>query len=310
MESDLISNRALAASITRTASKQTYYIIRFLVDTGLAEDAYRAYAYFRWVDDWLDQEPHPRTERLAFVKRQQALIDGCAHRDLLADLTPEECLLSDLMQRDTAKDSGLQIYIRSMMAVMAFDADRRGRLISQRELNDYTHWLAVAVTEALHYFIGHNCASPHGEIRYMAVSGAHITHMLRDALEDAQVGYYNIPGELIVSNGIAPWDVESNAYRDWVQERVGKARACFRMGRDYLAQVENLRCRIAGYAYIHRFEAVLDAIERTGYVLQARYPECKGGRREVEMIGWALWMALKKRRHAHRAGARKGQVEI
>ena len=310
MGSDLISDRALAACITRTASKQTYYTIRFLVDTGLAEDAYRAYAYFRWVDDWLDQAPHPRAERLAFVKRQQALMDGNAHRDPPADLTPEECLLADLIQRDTAKDSGLQIYIRSMMAVMAFDADRRGRLISQRELNDYTHWLAVAVTEALHYFIGHNCASPHGEIRYMAVSGAHITHMLRDALEDAQVGYYNIPGEVIVANRIAPWDVESNAYRDWVQERVSKARSCFRMGRDYLAQVENLRCRIAGYAYIHRFEAVLDAIERAGYVLQARYPERKGGRGEVEMIGWALWMALNKRRPANRAATRKGQVKI
>jgi len=310
MESDRISDRALAARITRTASKQTYYTIRFLVDTGLAEDAYRAYAYFRWVDDWLDQEPRPRTERLAFVQRQQALIDGCPHRAPLADLTPEECLLADLIQRDTAKDSGLRVYIRSMMAVMAFDADRRGRLISQRELNDYTHWLAVAVTEALHYFIGHNCASPHSETRYMAVSGAHITHMLRDALEDAQAGYYNIPSEVIAANGIAPWDVESSAYRDWVLERVGKARACFRMGRDYLAQVENLRCRIAGYAYIHRFEAVLDAIERTGYVLQARYPERTGGRREVEMIGWALWMALKHRRPAHHAGARNGQVEI
>ena len=307
MESDLLSGPALAATITRTASKQTYYIIRFLADTCLVEDAYRAYAYFRWVDDWLDQQPRPRTERLAFVKRQQALIDGCAHRDLLADLTPEECLLADLIQRDTAKDSGVRVYMRSMMAVMAFDADRRGRLISQRELNDYTHWLAVAVTEALHYFIGHNCASPHGEIRYMAVSGAHITHMLRDALEDARVGYYNIPSEVIAANGIAPWNVESKAYRDWVQERVGKARACFRMGRDYLAQVENLRCRIAGYAYIHRFEVVLDSIERTGYVLQSQYPQRNDGPRGVGMIGWALWMALKHRRPAHSVSTHKGQ---
>src|SRR5262245_50016437 len=310
MESHLISDRALAATITRTASKQTYYTIRCLVDTGLVQDAYRAYAYFRWVDDWLDQEPRPRTERLAFVKRQQALIDGCAHRDLLADLTPEECLLADLIQRDTQKNSGLQAYIRNMMAVMAFDADRRGLLISQRELNDYTHWLAVAVTEALHYFIGHNCASPHGEIRYMAVSGAHITHMLRDALEDAQVGYYNIPSEVIAANGITPWDVESNAYRDWVKERVCKARACFRIGRDYLAQVENLRCRIAGYAYIHRFEAVLDSIARAGCVLQARYPQRTGGRHGLEMIGWALWMALNNRRPAHVVSTHKGHVKI
>jgi phytoene/squalene synthetase len=197
-----------------------------------------------------------------------------------------------------------------MMAVMTFDAERRGQLISQRELNGYTHWLAVAVTEALHYFIGHDCASPHGEIRYMAVTGAHITHMLRDALEDAKAGYYNIPCEVIAANGIAPWDVESNAYRDWVKERVCKARECFRIGRDYLADVENLRCRIAGYAYIHRFEAVLDAIERAGCLLQARYPEHKGSGRGVEMIGWALWMALKHRRPAHLASTHKDQVKI
>jgi squalene/phytoene synthase len=310
MEFQPISDRALAATITRTASKQTYYTIRFLADTNLVEDAYRAYAYFRWVDDWLDQEPRPRTERLAFVKRQQALIDGCAHRDPPADLTPVECLLADLIQRDTETNSGLQAYIRNMMAVMAFDADRRGQFISERELIDYTHWLAVAVTEALHYFIGHNCASPHGEMRYMAVTGAHITHMLRDALEDANLGYYNIPSEVIAANDITPWDVASNAYRDWVKERVCKARACFRIGRDYLAQVENLRCRIAGYAYIHRFEAVLDRIERTGYLLQDRYPERKGSGRGVEMIGWALWMARTYRRPAHGAATHKGQMKI
>src|SRR5438045_1954052 len=104
MESHRISNHALAATLTRTASKQTYYTIRFLVDSGRVEDAYRAYAYFRWVDDWLDQEPHPRTERLAFVKRQQALIDGCAHGDPPADLISEERLLADLIQRDTEQN--------------------------------------------------------------------------------------------------------------------------------------------------------------------------------------------------------------
>jgi phytoene/squalene synthetase len=298
MESHLISDPTLAAAITRAASKQTYYTIRLLVDNGLVEDAYRAYAYFRWVDDWLDQGTRPRTERLAFVKRQQVLMDGCARGHPLADLTPEECLLADLIQRDTEKNSGLQAYIRNMMAVMAFDADRRGRLISQRELNKYTHWLAVAVTEALHYFIGHNCTSPRGEMRYLAVTGAHITHMLRDALEDAKAGYYNIPREVIATNGIAPWDVESKAYRDWVKERVCQARACFRIGRDYLAQVENLRCRIAGYAYIHRFEVVLDCIEREGCWLRAQYPERKSCGRGVEMIGWALWMALQYRQPA------------
>jgi phytoene/squalene synthetase len=310
MESDRISDRALAATITRAASKHTYYTIRFLVDTGMVDDAYRAYAYFRWVDDWLDQAPRPRPERMAFVQRQQALIAGCAHTDPPDDLTPEERLVVDLIQQDTEKNSGLQTYIRNLMAVMAFDADRRGRLISQRELNEYTHWLAVAVTEALHYFIGHDCAAPPGEIRYMAVTGAHITHMLRDTLEDAKAGYYNIPREVIAANGIAPWDVASDAYRGWVHERVCAARTCFRIGRDYLAHVENLRCRVAGYAYIHCFEAVLDAIERADYMLQARYPARTGRGQGVGMIAWALGMALTNRRRTHVVSTRNDQVHL
>ena len=307
MQSDLTSERGLAATITRTASKHTYYTIRFLVDTGLVEDAYRAYAYFRWVDDWLDQKPRPRVERMAFVKRQQDLIDGCAHTSPLADLAPEERLVVGLIQRDT-DNSGLQAYIRNLMAVMAFDAARRGRLIAQRELNEYTHWLAVAVTEALHYFIGHNGASPQGEIRYMAVTGAHITHMLRDTLEDAKAGYFNIPSEIIDAKRIDPCDVASDAYRDWVSERVCAARACFRIGRDYLAHVENLRCRIAGYAYIHCFEAVLDDIERADYKLQACYPARTG--RGAGLAGWALWMALTNRGRSRAASTLNDQVHL
>jgi phytoene/squalene synthetase len=303
MGSQVISDSALAASITRRASKQTYYIVRFLVDKDLVDDAYRAYAYFRWVDDFLDQEHLPRTEGLAFLSRQQALMDKGYRGEILAGLTPEECLLADLVRRDTEMNSGLQAYIRNMMAVMAFDAARRGRLVSQRELNEYTHKLAVAVTEALHYFIGRKCTSPHDQTRYQAATGAHLAHMLRDAVDDAGAGYYNIPRELIAAHGIGPGDLDSMGYRNWVKRRTREARACFRTGRDYLAKIESLRCRVAGYAYIRRFELVLDSIERENCLLRAEYPERKGLRREAEMVGWALWMALNRRQPAGSAGA-------
>jgi hypothetical protein len=292
MTSYHISDPHLAAAITRAASKQTYYTIRALVDRGRTDAAYRAYAYFRWVDDWLDQGTRPGEEQRAFVERQQALVERCYRGESLGDLAPEERLLADLIHGDRDQNSGLQAYICNMMAVMAFDAHRRGRLISQRELDAYTHWLAVAVTEALHYFIGHHGASPRDQTRYLAVTGAHVTHMLRDALEDADVGYFNIPREIVAASRIAPWDVESQAYRAWVKTRVAQARACFKAGRDYLARVTNLRCRIAGFAYTLRFEGVLDAIEREGYLLRPHYPERKGRGRGLRMVGSALWMAL------------------
>jgi phytoene/squalene synthetase len=298
MEHQASSQTALAATITRAASKQTFYIVRFLVDKDRVDDADRAYAYFRWVDDHIDQPALPRTEALAFVKRQQGLMD-CAYRgQAIAVIAPAELLLADLIASDTEKNSGLEAYIRNMMAVMAFDADRRGRLISQRELKNYTRWLSIAVTEALHYFIGHDFSSPHDETRYLAATGAHIAHMLRDAVEDAEAGYYNIPREVLASRGIAPRAVESKAYRNWVKERIHQARICFRAGRDYLAMIENLRCRVAGYAYMRRFEIVLDCIEREGCLLRNGYPERKGLRRGLEMIGWALWMALNYRQPA------------
>jgi phytoene/squalene synthetase len=303
VDSHSATGPALAAAITRAASKQTYYTIRCLVDWPLVDDAYRAYAYFRWVDDRLDQGTRPLAARLAFIERQQALAAALYRGESPAGLIPEERLLADLLRRPDARDGGLRAYVDNMMAVMAFDAGRRGRLISQQELDDYTHWLAVAVTEALHYFIGHDAAAPHGEIRYVAVTGAHITHMLRDALEDAEAGYFNIPREVAAAHRIDPWDVASPAYRDWVRERVRDARTSFSTGRDYLAQVACLRCRLAGYAYIRRFEVVLDGIERDGCLLRAAYPERKRPARGAEMMGWALWMALKQRAPGYGAPA-------
>jgi hypothetical protein len=43
-----------------------------------------------------------------------------------------------------------------------------------------------------------------------------------------------------------------------------------------MAQLENIRCRIAGYAYIARFEGILDAIERLDYRLSSEYPQSTG----------------------------------
>jgi phytoene/squalene synthetase len=262
----------------------------------MVPDAYRTYGYFRWVDDWLDQETRPRQERLAFVARQTDLMNACYRGEPASALLPEETILVNLVASDRETESGLQIYIRNMMAVMAFDAERRGRLITQPELDEYTRWLATAVTEALHYFIGHRCASPHCAARYQAVSGAHITHMLRDTIEDAAAGYYNIPQEVLTAHQLKPLDVSAPAYCLWVKARVAEARQCFQAGRGYLAQVESLRCRLAGYSYMRRFEWVLSCIEREGYVLRKQYPERRERGRVVEMLGSALWQALQYRR--------------
>lgn len=291
---------SLAQLITREASTQTYFTIRYLVDRPLVVDAYRAYAYFRWVDDIVDQTEMARADRLAFLERQQSIITRCYQGEMPENLCPEERMVVDLIQGDQAENSGLRTYINQMMAVMVFDAGRKGQLITQPELVDYTRALATAVTEAMHYFIGHDAAAPHDDTRYLAVTGAHIVHMLRDAVEDAAAGYTNIPQEFLESHNLSPTDINHPACRTWVQSQVQLARHHFAIGRGYLARLESLRCRLAGYAYIARFEVVLDLIEKDEYRLRLAYPERKSKKAVLKMCLTALTetvLSLRSGRH-------------
>ncbi|NOH11032.1 MAG: squalene/phytoene synthase family protein [Chloroflexi bacterium] len=282
------SSPEFAAEITKKGSRQTFYTIRFFVDRERVGDAYRGYAYFRWLDDLLDDSVGSKQEKLVLVARQQKLLDACYRGKVSEALCKEEAMLVDLVCNDTEPNSGLQSYLRNMMKVMRFDVERRYRVISQAELAEYTQALAKAVTDYMHHFIGHDDPPPPDRTRYLAVNAAHITHMLRDTVEDVDAGYFNIPIEYLQAEEMLPSDINNEAYRRWVCERVELARMCFAAGREYMMQIKNWRCRLAGFAYIARFEWVLGAIERENYSLRDGYPELKG----LQASLWVLWSAI------------------
>ncbi|NJD59112.1 MAG: hypothetical protein FIA98_06915 [Anaerolineae bacterium] len=283
--SDEGERQHLAAWITRVASKQTYYTLRWLADKDRLQRAFRAYAYFRWVDDWLDSETGTQQDKLAFVVHQQSLLDACYRGEPPAITNLEEQMLLDLVDSDPDSESGLSIYLHNMMQVMTFDVDRRGRLISQAELAEYSQALSRAVTEYMFYFFGHDQPPPQGPTRYHAVVGAHMVHMLRDMVCDIDLGYYNAPREILSSEALAPEDLHKPAVRRWIYERARLAHEYFETGRAYVSTVKSLRCRLAGFAYLARFEWMLKAIERNKYCLKADYPE----RKKFKVF---LWIAV------------------
>ena len=282
---------SLASRITRTASTQTYLTIRLLVDRSRVEDAFRAYAYFRWLDDLLDaQDPDGPTAaahcaRVHVLERQQWLLERCLQGEPACQVGPEEAMLVDLIGHASPEHSGLDSYLRSMMRVMAFDVGRRGRLVSGAELDEYTRWLAVAVSDAMHHFIGHGSVRAHDEARYRAVSGAHILHMLRDTSEDLRAGYCNVPREVLEAASIEPEDTESEAYRSWVAARVELARGHLDAGRSYFARLDCRRHRLAGLAYIGRFDWLTETMAKDGFRLRRRYEDACGTRTLLRMAG-------------------------
>ena len=261
----------LARSITKSSSLQTYLTTCFLVDKDLVDDCFRAYAYFRWVDDVVDISLQTKDERIAFIRRQKALIESLYMNDQPEDLSPEEQIIADLINHDRGESSGLQSFIRQFIAIIEFDAYRKGHLISQQELEWYQDCLGRSVTDGIQYFVGNRCSYPDNPYHYRAATAAHITHMLRDMVQDIEEGYLNIPCSYMEEHDISQGDINSLPFRAWVQARVELAREYFNEGKRYLDGMDVLRCKIAGYWYCARFEVILDTIERDNYRLRREY---------------------------------------
>jgi phytoene/squalene synthetase len=297
-----VATTSMAKSITFNGSKQTYYTARLMVDKDLVDDFFRAYAYFRWADDIIDVSSISQEERIAFIKRQRELIDGLYQNQSIEMLSPEEEILAELIQNDRQKNSGLQSFIRNMFAIIEFDANRKGQLISLDELKWYSERLSQSVTDGLQYFIGNGHPYPKSANRYWAAIGAHIAHLLRDTMQDIADGFINIPHEYLEAHGITPEDVTHPAFRAWVKERVDQARRYFEEGQKYFNRLNVLRCKIVGYWYSARFMCVLDAIERDDYVLRETYNERRRlpSWLKIAWLGISLTLKHAALRHPHK----------
>jgi phytoene/squalene synthetase len=262
--------RSLAKSITWKGSKLTYIIGSLFVDRDLREDFFHAYAYFRWIDDIVDELSSTREERILFITRQDTLIRSLfSGETLLNNLRPEEELLVQFTRAPHHHGDKLRSFVENMFAIIKFDSHRKDRYISSAELDWYSQCLARSVVDGLQYFIGNDHDYPRSENQYSAAIAAHITHMLRDTIPDMANGFINIPQDVLPEQGIKTTDHPS--VRSWVKGRVRLARKHFQDGREYIRSLRVKRCQLASYLYCTQFERILDTIERDDYVVRHAY---------------------------------------
>jgi len=269
----MLSTTNLAKQITRKGSLQSYYTIKLLCDSGLSDDCFKAYAYFRWVDDMVDDILKSRTKCLSFINRQGKLIKSCYSNTPLSTHEPQEEILVSLINSPTGRGPRLKSFIHNFYQIIKFDVQRKGRLITGKELDWYSHTLGVAVTDCIQHFIGNDHPYPSSPHQYHGAIAAHITHMLRDYLDDVEQGYINIPKKFVDTHDVNPHNINHPSIRHWVQQRVITARNYFQQSKSYLNNIEVLRCKMAGYLYCARFEPVLDQIEKDDFILRHKYSD-------------------------------------
>ncbi|MFC2054895.1 squalene/phytoene synthase family protein [Chloroflexota bacterium] len=284
---------SLARSITWAGSKQTFFVGYFMVDRNLVNDFFRAYAYFRWIDDIVDVSIKSKEDSINFIRRQRELIEFLYMNEPLSILSQEEEMMADLVRHDNTENSRLKSFILNMFAIIEFDSNRKGRFISQQELEWYSNTLGRSVTDGLQYFINNNYSYPKTDNRLSAALGAHITHLLRDMLIDIDDGFINIPHEYMEIRGNGTKEVESHFFRSWVKSRVELARYYFSEGKCYLGELDVLRCKIVGYWYCARFESVLDTIKRDDFILRSNYQERRNFSTMLKIVWLGFYVTLR-----------------
>lgn len=247
----------LAKTITRHSSRQTYLTIKLLVNRHLQADCYKAYAYFRWLDDQVDDVLAAQKDRMEFIIKQKQLIAN-AYQNLTPKIeNAEEQLILDLIQSNPLPNTKLANFIKNFFAIIEFDAYRKGRAITQTEYLWYTQTLGQAVTECIEYFM-EVANPPKSADHYKAAIASHITHILRDFEEDQLQGYFN-----------KPQDNQNN--QEWVKDQVKQARIYFRQGKEYINTLQSWRVKLVATWYCNRFEWILDTIENDRYHLRYNY---------------------------------------
>jgi hypothetical protein len=91
--------------------------------------------------------------------------------------------------------------------------------------------------------------------------------------------------------------VGTDPYRAWVRDRVRLARTYLDVGKDYFRRVESQRHRLAGVAYIARFEWVLETLERDDFRLRPDYGERRSLATHLQ-IGRSILSSLTGRRRS------------
>ena len=260
---------SLAKKITKSRSKTAVIIGNLLVDESLRHDFFKAYAYFRWIDEVVDESTISDEERIHFIERQEILLKNLSEESL-APLCQEEELIIALINNSN-KNTGLKSYIQNMFEIIKFDAYRKGRFITKDDLTWYSDCLGKAVVDGLQYFIGNGFPYFESGNRYLAAIAAHITHLLRDTIPDISNGYINIPREFMKTENIN--DLDINSIKPWVKKRVDLARKYFQEGKEYISKIKVRRCQIAAYLYCAQFEKILNTIENDNYCLRSNYAE-------------------------------------
>jgi phytoene/squalene synthetase len=240
------------SSLTNTARRVTkettsfgYWVGRAFFRPELNLILFTAYAYFRWLDDIIDQENISREAASRLVARQRSLTRAWYAGSDPFPSNQFEALLQGAIEYDRMSEYRLHHMIHCFLSALAWDAERRHTIVTQQDLDRYSLHLGRAYAEGLLFGLGLNpvCSDYRGP-RDLCGTAAHLTHLLRDLFIDLELGYVNISSRDMERFCIDIADPELRGTKQWVMFTIERAHTLFLQGRRHRDGLPTMRARL------------------------------------------------------------------
>ena len=215
-----------ARFIAKSTSPKATFIMDRTVSKDKREFLNLCYAYFRLVDDFIDNPNIPLTERKEFIDRQKQIIKLHQAKESYEPRIIEEYYLFYFIE--FALQNNLDILVENiynMIDTFSWDVDRLfdDGIFSEDQLYNYSRLQSEAVQSILSYFMSDKDPKDfnHENLELSIINTKML--MLRDLEEDLDMGFINISREDIEKYDLNIQNLkEDENLNVWIKDQVQK----------------------------------------------------------------------------------------
>jgi phytoene/squalene synthetase len=213
------------------------------------EILFGAYAYFRWLDDVLDNKDVSTEESINILARESFFISSLYENKSPQSKCIEEKYISFVICKDLLDNNGFRVIIDGFMSALSWDIKRKHRIPTQQELDEYSLRLGRSYYQCLVFGLDFHpsdkCFKDVGEICGVA---AHLAHILRDFFFDLSIGYVNISQEDVtkyhIDLSLKNPELRQNL-KPWSRDVIFKSTDMFKKGMKSINKIPSFKARLA-----------------------------------------------------------------
>lgn len=251
-----------AEAVTRKSTLFGYLLCKTFFRAENTLPLFQSYAYFRWLDDFVDQSNDSQESLVCFVLRQKNLIASWYNGESAQASNSRESFIHATINYDKTNEMQLHSMITNFIEAIEWDVSRRYSIVSKNDLGIYSLRLGRSYAEGLLFGLGMKANDPAYDIAMNKCgSAAHIAHILRDLSIDLNLGYVNISCEDMKLFDIDPLDPSLHGIGKWIAFSAEKAEALFSEGKIYQKTFPNIKSRLVFDIVCSRYLSVLRKVK-------------------------------------------------